>query len=160
MEYGRTSEHKAIDKYVCLHKEMTVNLTGFFIDLKDPFLGASPDRSVFHPCGDCGLIEVKCPYKHLKATINEALQDRAFCLQRTGDKIHLKRSHDYHFQIQGELGVTGKKWAELIVYTESDLFVARIPYDLDMWTSMVADLRDAYCSQICQSFIRALIEDE
>lgn len=37
------------------------------------------------------------------------------------------------FQIQGQLGITGKQFCDFVVYTENDFFVERIFPDKKLW---------------------------
>jgi hypothetical protein len=43
-------------------KGYKVTTTGFWIDIKDPWLGGSPDGLVATPNEGKGIIEIKCPY--------------------------------------------------------------------------------------------------
>ena len=70
LEWGMKNEPVAIQKYVemqlaCGHDGLSAFPSGFIISESYPFLGATPDGSVYDPsCREqpYGLLEVKCPY--------------------------------------------------------------------------------------------------
>ena len=41
----------------------------------------------------------------------------------------LRENHAYYAQVQGQMGVTGARWCDFIVYTKIGLYVQRIPFD-------------------------------
>ena len=51
--------------------------------------------------------------------------------------IQLATSHDYYFQVQGQLGVTGRKWCDFFVYTQKGFHLERIPFNKELWELMV-----------------------
>lgn len=81
--------------------------------------------------GDAGLDEVKCPYSARDMTIAEAVNGvKDFCLEKDDENIRLKKNtHNYFFQVQGQLLVTGAKFCDFVVYTKKDLFIERIVPD-------------------------------
>ena len=82
-----------------------------------------------------GLVEVKCPFKHRKSTIEEACNDRSFCLANTDNGVMLKRTHDY-YQITGQLALTGARCCDFVVWTENDVHIERIAFDSTLWNEM------------------------
>jgi putative phage-type endonuclease len=59
-------------------------------------IGASPDGLV----GDDGLLEIKCP-------------ESAQALQNALDGLY---HENYHWQVQGQLLITGRKWCDFVVF--------------------------------------------
>ena len=80
-----------------IHRNLSVIEGGFFIDLSNPFLGASPDGLVHCICHGKGLLEIKCPWTYLGLTISEYAVKKGSCLEMIGDTIKLKRNHGYFF---------------------------------------------------------------
>ncbi|XP_054265988.1 uncharacterized protein LOC128988593 [Macrosteles quadrilineatus] len=132
--FGRLHEKEAISKYEEEHN-VVVKECGLFIDNAYPFLGASPDGLV----GDEGLVEVKC-LPSVKAPLVECVKEKkTLCLEINKEEIiSLKKRHNYFFQIQGQLNVTGRKWCDLIVYTAiKQLFIERIYIDSELWRQVM-----------------------
>lgn len=131
--FGRLHEKEAISKYEEEHN-VVVKECGLFIDNVYPFLGASPDGLV----GDEGLVEVKC-LPSVKAPLKESVKEKkTLCLEINEEEISLKKKHNYFFQIQGQLNVTGRKWCDLIVYTAiKELFIERIYIDNELWRQVM-----------------------
>ena len=78
---------------------------GLFVDTDKSFLAASPDGLV----GSEAVVEVKCPFKCADSRLDwVAAHDSSFCLQTdpiTGG-LRLKRSHNYYYQVQGQMHVS------------------------------------------------------
>jgi len=91
-----------------------------------------------------GLIEVKCPFKHRKSTIEEACSDASFCLANTDNVVMLKRMHDYYYQVTGQLALTGAQFCDFVVWTEVDMHIERISFDTMLWDDMKSKLVHLY----------------
>ena len=60
----------------------------------------------------------------------EACSDPNFFMQKISDKkCILKRDHAYYAQVQGQMGVTGAKLCDFIVYTSNAISIERIAFD-------------------------------
>ncbi|XP_078320201.1 uncharacterized protein LOC144621261 [Crassostrea virginica] len=81
----------------------SVYLCGFVINPSAPHLGTSPDRKVFDPNAtpQYGLLEIKCPSK-------DSFTECQFLVQNKNNQSYkLKTSHNYYFQIIGQMALTG-----------------------------------------------------
>jgi len=90
-------ESDAICSY-SLKMQVAVRECGIFLSTSFPYLATSSDGinvAAFGP------VEVKCPFKHRKSTIEEACNDPSFCLAKTDNGVMLKRTHDYLYQVTG-----------------------------------------------------------
>ena len=145
-EWGKTHELTAISKYVQFqhdhgHPSLTVTASGIHISLKDPYLGASPDGSVYDPSTTSqpfGFLEVKCPYSARNMTPVEACSlPNFFCtlLKNTdgNEKMVLRTNHQYHAQVQGQMAIGGRPWCDFVVYTPKGINVQRIEFDKNYW---------------------------
>jgi len=76
---------------------------GFVINHHAPHLGASPDRKVIYPSASPthGLLEIKWPNK-------DSVSDCKY-LRCNADGLSLKTTHEYYFQVMGQMGITGLK---------------------------------------------------
>ena len=62
-------------------------------------------------------------------------------MEKTSDTAcELKRDNPYYAQVQGQMGVTGTRWCDFIVYTRKGLYVQRIPFDSQFWEQLKGEL--------------------
>lgn len=132
IEWGVKREAEAIQlqqQHRNGHDGLTVCSVGFHVSHSHPFLGATPDSSVYDPSGDqpYGFLEVKCPYSHRNHTPTEACSDKSFyCTLETTNKgniVKLRENHNYFCQVQGQMAV----------YTLHGITVERINFDPEFW---------------------------
>ena len=144
MLWGIEHEEKAKQVYLQYqhangHSGLFVCASGVRISVHHPFLGASPDGSVYDPNADYpyGFLEIKCPHSHRDKTVIEACYYPSFfcCLQEEGGKAIpiLKRNHPYFAQIQGQMAIGERKWCDFVVYTLQGVSVERIHFDALYW---------------------------
>ena len=165
MDYGNENEAIARTKYLTDSKltipSYNVITTGLWVSSQDPELACSPDGLVLdesladHELGKYGLLELKCPLmlegKNVKefSTILSYQQLSYFCLSNSSGHISLKRNHMYYYQIQMQLGVTGLKWCDFVVWSSMDYFVERVHFDPDFWTSVKSKLLTFHHTELC-----------
>ena len=63
----------------------------------------------------------------------------------------LKEDHEYYDEIQGQMGLTGAKWCDFIVYTKAGMSIERILFNYSHWDK----LRDKLCSVYFTYFLPA-----
>lgn len=146
--YGKNHEKKAVAQYI-KKTGNHVHECGLVVNGKFPFLGASPDGKVCED-GTSGLLEVKCPYSARDLTINDACMIAGFCLTKSNhdDTVSLNQDHQYYFQVQGQLLVTGAEFCDFVVFTKNDLFIQRIKPDVKFMQDMLDRLSDFYFQHI------------
>ena len=145
-DWGIDKEPLARRAYVSLQEEqgkqgVTVGPSGFLVSESHPFLGATPDGTVYDPTNEqqpFGFIEIKCPYLHRNRTPIEACSSPGFCcVSKTnadGDKVlELRKNHHYYAQIQGQMAVGGRPWCDFIIYTTKGISVERVSFDEEYW---------------------------
>ena len=59
-------------------------------------------------------------------------------------QLELKENHPYYAQVQGQMGVTQRRWCDFIVYTEKGLSIQRIYFDETFWGDLLKKLEDFY----------------
>ena len=98
-------------------------------------LAASPDGKVVdHSCSKSfGLVEVKCPFSKFHESPLDACADESVFAENVNGQPRLKRGHQYYFQIQGQLGVTGASWCDCVIYNSKGMSVERITFDPQLW---------------------------
>ena len=127
IEWGTSYEDKARDTYI--NEKQTqhgdsyqVSQTGIFINTEQPWLAATPDGVVHDPSesASChnGLLEIKCPYSARHKSLTDACKElNRFCCTILNDKVTLKTTHNYYYQIQGQLAITQLPWCDLYIWT-------------------------------------------
>lgn len=76
--------------------------------------------------------------------MEEAIVTDNFCLIKNGESVVINKQHDYYYQVQGQLLITGAAYCEFIVYTKSDLSVVRVLPDNNFQMNMLNTLCDFY----------------
>ena len=155
LAYGHKMEPKARRQYAMRHilecrgAEVHVDDQGLNVSTDHPYLGASVDGLVHcTKCGD-GIVEIKCPYgkathKYRSMPPAACATQSDFCCEVQDEKLHLKTSHSYYYQIQGQMAVCCLEWVDFVIWTKKGMSVERIPRDRDFWATMLPKLRAFY----------------
>jgi len=144
--YGLANEKNAKQKYLERNPTHHLHDIGLVINPQYPFLAASPDARICTGA-DTIIAEIKCPYSARDMTIEEACQKLPnFCLAQNEDdaNFHLKKSHEYWTQIQGQLLITGAAQCMFIVYTRRSLHTELISPCNETMSSMFQTLYTFY----------------
>ena len=162
--WGREHEPAARRKYFITmgktHPHITVGQCGLIIDKDRPYLAASPDGLV--DCPDCkpqqGVLEIKCPHKWRNNTVEEATSNPDFCCIKDKGTVQIKKSHAYYYQVQGQMGITGRKWCDFVVWTLKDMFIQRIEFDPLLWEEMKTKLEKFFVEGVVPEIFTNRIE--
>ena len=105
-----------------------------------------------HPCG---LLEIKCPARAetislLDLCTKAEYKPSAFFLQYKDGTYHLKKSHDYYHQVQGQLYINGRPWCDFVVWTPTFMSIERIWFDGVLWSKKMYPRLKAF--YFCQSW--------
>lgn len=125
---------------------VVIKKTGLVISSEKPHLACSPDDFVEDEnVADCyGTAEYKCPYSAREMSPNEACSKvKTFYCNIQDGNVQLKRNHNYYHQIQGVLGITGRKWCDFVIWTLVGISIERIKFDLSFWENILPKL-DAF----------------
>ena len=101
-----------------------VRQCGLFINPDFPFLAASPDGVIE---SNNEIIEIKCPYNGRNKKIQQG-KDFSF-LTLENQKLALKKTHKYYYQIQGQMACSKKAVCHFVVYTLVDILIEQIYFD-------------------------------
>ena len=143
------------DKISCLvtvntdHTHVTVRRSwarsGLVVHPDEPWLACSPDGIICSSSShDEGLLEVKCPFRCLSMSLDEAARSSSFCLKHDNQSFTLRQSHAYYYQVQHSLLVAGLRWADFVVWSPQELFIERIPVNDTLHNRMLDKLRIFY----------------
>ncbi len=147
LKHGKDYEKVALRKYMrCMRNighKVTVEYSGLVVDQKIPYIGCSPDGKVCDPVSHphFGIVEIKCPHTYRSITPGDAATlDDTFCLELV-PVLRLRRDHAYHYQIQGQMAITGARWCDFVVYTFKGLYIERVAFDKALCDSMLGGLQ-------------------
>lgn len=111
--YGIENEpiaKKSIEIKLCVH----ILPCGLFVHKKLTFLAASPDGLIDNK----GIVEIKCPASIKNMTPGEAFENKKLNFMCLKDGIlKLKTTHNYYFQVQGQLEITERQYCYFVVWT-------------------------------------------
>jgi hypothetical protein len=162
MVYGiQHEEHARKDYETVITKDAPaskVGNTGLWVNPKYPELGASPDGLVYDDVTHAwGLLEIKCPQviENVYPLELEKISDTQrsqFCCSKRGDKLHLKRCHQYYFQVQMALGITELPWCDFVIWSKKGISIERIFADTTFWKATCVKLQKFYCQVYVPEF--------
>lgn len=105
IQHGRENEKKALDQ-LSRQEKVDIRSCGLFIDPEIPYLGATPDGLI----GNDIIVEIKCPLSAFKIGVQEAILQKKlnFWIANKSGVLQINKSHNWYYQIQGQLHVTRK----------------------------------------------------
>jgi len=136
INHGVQYEAVAVSWYEEMYGVKTLD-SGLFVSKEMPYLAASPDRIV----NNNTLLEVKCPYSAKDQNISELTVPY---LELENKTLSLKQNHNYYYQIQGQLEITGRNMCHLLIFTLADKKVISIPRNPPFIQDMKDKLKSFY----------------
>ena len=89
-------------------------------------------------------MEVNCPYSSRDKSITPVTVP--YLKFDENSKVVLSDTHDYMYQVQGNMFITGTTMCHLVVFTLVDLVLVDVPYNWEFVTEMLAKL-DSFFSK-------------
>ncbi|GBP21051.1 hypothetical protein EVAR_11082_1 [Eumeta japonica] len=115
IQNGKIYEATAL-KQLEKQENIVIHKCGLFIDNEHFFLGASSD-AVFSD----GIIEIKCPKSAFCLHPDDAIKEKKIRMWKTiKNNVVLNKSHDWYYQVQGQLYITKKDKCLFAVWTGSE----------------------------------------
>ena len=94
---------------------------------------------------------MKCPYGSSKDAVPwrertpiDCSGDSYFFCLKNDDKVELKNTHNYMYQVQGQLAILQLSWAEFVVWTKKGISVEIIDFSETLWNEMLPKLSKYY----------------
>ena len=148
--WGQMQESLVINQYMKATGN-TVQNAGLYL-FPCGYLGSTPDGIITSPSLELpgnGVLEVKCPWKHRNATINEMVQaelndkesKKAFNLTKT---LNLNCQHNYWGQVQAEMAATKFNWAHFVTWTTKDLKIILVKKNPEWMEQNLPKLKHFY----------------
>ncbi len=69
-------------------------------------------------------------------------------------RVVLHDSHDYMYQVQGNMFITGTSMCHLVIFTLVDLVVVDVPYNGEFVTEMLAKLDSFFSEHYRKVYLR------
>ena len=148
IEFGRRFEAPARNMFFkshrYKHRGCDVQVPGLCINADYPYLGASPDGILC--CKECGksLVEVKCLSSKRNFRPAIALIMSGIAVRNSEGSLSINPTHAYHYQMQGQMAITGIHVCHLVAYTHKGICVVRVDFDPQFWTRVSCILRDFF----------------
>ena len=131
--WGCDHEKDALEEYQkrmeTTHDGFKMEMSGFVISDKFPFIGASPDSIVECNCCGKGTVEVKCPY----CVRDKLVEEKVACLENVDGRTQLSRTHQYYYQVQTQIFVCNVDYSDFVVWTKEGIHQERVAPDNDLW---------------------------
>ena len=70
------------------------------------------------------MLEIKC-------TVAKSVTMCDYLKSKDGQK--LKKIHAHYYQVMGQMGLTGSKWCDFVVYASEDFHAERILFDINFF---------------------------
>ncbi|XP_013389212.1 uncharacterized protein LOC106157950 [Lingula anatina] len=130
MQHGSSMEKQAREDYASI-TNAKVSESGLWVDPAVPELACSPDGLVFDTSSDDpdGLLEIKVLKVFQKSAPEDVaaqyangsistkdLAGQCFTINDKGE-IKLRESHAYYYQIQFQMGITGREWCDFVLWS-------------------------------------------
>ena len=131
--WGQVHEKQAIEQYKIITGNQVSDIG--LVLFECGYLGSTPDGIVTQTSErgsmECGVLEVKCPFKYQNSTVDEMIQSElkekmcsnSFYLTKLGQ---MNTNHPYWHQVQGEMAATNLEWANFALWTQKDFRISRI----------------------------------
>ena len=131
------------------HTNLKTEECGIYLHKDHPYIGATPDMLVSCDCCGEGVLEIKCP---LVPPCTECHPSLCKCIYKPKylnydencRKFKLKENTAYYAQIQGQMALTGRKYADLYIYTEHAALCERISFNDSYWLEILSNLTFFY----------------
>ena len=142
--HGKLYEEHVLQLYKSFLQSKNVDVSletvGLLLSESHPYLGASLDGIVVDcHSGEKWGIEIKCPFSKFNMTMEDALKDKKFFLEKKDSRPTLKESHKYFYQVQGQLFCSNLDRVDFVVWLgdHEPLHIESIFFNEIFWSSKV-----------------------
>lgn len=151
MDHGIKFESTALREFEEQNR-VSVAKSGIVVHPKYPFLGCSPDGVL----ESGALLEIKCPYKPCAQEGKRKVittENVPYLVRNNEGKLQLDRSHQYYYQVQGQLMCTGRDKCFFFVWTPDDSVTELIERDDRFIQCMELKLLQFYCEYFMDALL-------
>lgn len=140
------------------HASFKLSTTGLHVNPQYPHLGASPDGLVTCSCCGDGLLEIKCPYSLRHTTPQSPGKD--FYLKPSPDGVRLSTTHQYYYQVQGQLVICNRSYSDFVCWTPRGIHVERIARRDEVFLEMKPKLDKFFVHVILPRILSGQMDQE
>ena len=92
-----------------------------------------------------GVLEVKCPFSARDLSVANFMKANPESFLEFADgHVVFKQSHNYFFQVQGQMAIAKQSWCDFVVWMLHDFTVERIGFEKEFWRRHVWNLTSFY----------------
>ena len=136
INHGKLNEIAARQKFVDITGK-AVSDCGLFVSKDYPYLAASPDGIVDeHTC-----LEIKCPYTAKDSHVTA--ETVPYLVMKEG-ALDLNKTHNYYYQVQGQMLCANRSTCDFVVYTFKDMKVIKVERDNAFIAEMISKLNEFF----------------
>ena len=160
LEWGHLKEVAAKELYkkkmVAKHKDFTLLDCGLAVSEEHPFVGCG----IVH-CKCCGtkLVEVKAVYSKKNLRPSVAAGEKIIYYQNNS-KWRLKKETTWHYQVQCQMAVTKVLEEDLVTYTNKEILIIPVSFDITFWLGVVSKLEEFYLRNMVPEILFGTIRKE
>lgn len=151
-KWGCKHEKIARDQFLqamaTVHENCRIEDTGFVISTEHSFIGASPDGIFTFDCCGTATVEIKCPF----CVRSENVEQVKYLDKKCG-VTSLNKDHQYYYQVQTQLGCCEMERGYFVVWTEKDLHMEEILFDIELWEDMCRRSKKLFRSAILPELV-------
>ena len=130
------------------HKDFHLTGAGLYINIENPFLGASPDGFVECKCHGAGVLEIKCPFK-FRNGLDGWKEDKGSPIDVYGNML---KEHKYYYRMQHQMFVTGRTYCDFFVWSnglkKGDTILLRVERDDNFCKTLLEKLKSVFTEVI------------
>jgi hypothetical protein len=94
-------------------------------------------------------------YADTDATWDDLIFTREnFCLKRHDDRLRLRPSHAYYYQLIILIGILDLPWINICIMKNEDLYIECFSNDHNMWSTIKEKLTLFYCNFLLPEIIK------
>lgn len=145
-------EMEALHIFSDLYGSESIEDCGIFIDTEFEFLGTSP----FRLYGEDGVICVKCPKTAYRMSVKDAMSKNLIPFWKgTSTDRQINKKSRWYFEIQGQLRITGRRLAYLVIYLGEGVYeIIEMERNDDFWkTKMEKELVFFYIEAMLKELV-------
>lgn len=148
-KHYKLHENDALNSFSSIHRNYPLVKCGIFIDKDLSFLCTTPLRLY----GPESIVVVRCPLKGFNQSVENAVESKFinfWKLNRRSSDLTINNKSAWYLQIQGELHVSDRKFAYLVVWLgEGKIKIERVERDDNFWDLQMRQKLTFFSTRAC-----------
>lgn len=139
-------EQKALHDFGLLYGSDSISKCGLIIDAEKSYLATYPFRFF----GDNAVIIIKCPLKaYNERSVEEAINKSLTPLWKFVSGVEIiNKASAWYIEIQGQLHITRKSFAYVVVWIRSEFRIEKVLRDDDFWETKMKEPLTYFWEQV------------